>query len=148
MFSMNVLNDFKGLTISRIERDGVVQPNGLQVQAAEQVTGVRIFVTYSTGVIRGIVKTENGTLPPDAHLLIQVLKPGDPNNNRNRAWDADARGHFVIEGLPAGSYELMVVAYLPESRLRPPTAKQIVTVTDGVATEVTVTINLAPAPIP
>jgi hypothetical protein len=148
MFSFNVMNDFKGLTISRIERDGVVQPNGLQVQAAEQVTGVRIFVIYSTGVIRGIVKTENGTLPPNAHLMIQVIKPGETNNNRNRSAETDARGHFLIEGLSAGSYELMVVAYLPESRLRPPTAKQVVTVSDGVATEVTVTINLAPAPIP
>ena len=147
MFSFNVMNDFKGFTISRIERDGVVQPNGIQIQNAEQVTGVRIFVTYSNGSIRGIIKTENGTLPPNAHLMAQLITPGDPNN-RNRAWDADARGHFLIEGLPAGSYELMVIAYLPESRRRPPTAKQVVTVTDGAVTDVTVTIDLTPAPIP
>jgi protocatechuate 3,4-dioxygenase beta subunit len=147
MFSVNVMNDFKGLTISRIERDGVVLPNGLQVQNAEQVTGVRVFVAYSTGSIRGTIKTENGTLPPNAHLLVQMVKPGDANN-RNRAWDADARGHFLIEGLPAGTYELQVVAYLPESRVRPPTAKQVVTVTDGAATEVTLTIDLAPPPSP
>lgn len=147
MFSFSALNDFKGLTISRIERDGVVQPNGIHVQTAEQVTGVRVFVTYSTGSIRGNIKTENGTLPANAHLMIQVTKPGDANN-RNRSWDADSRGHFLIEGLADGAYELLVIAYLPESRLRPPTAKQLVTVTDGTATEVTVTIDLSPAPIP
>jgi len=147
MFSFNVMNDFKGFTISRIERDGIVQPNGLQIQNAEQVTGVRIFVTSSNGSIRGIIKTENGTLPPNAHLMAQLITPGDPNN-RNRSGDADARGHFLIEGLPAGSYELMVIAFLPESRMRPPTAKQMVTVTDGAVTDVTVTIDLTPAPIP
>jgi hypothetical protein len=147
MFSFSALNDFQGLTISRIERDGVVQPNGIHVQNAEQVTGVRVFVTYSTGSIRGIIKTENGTLPANAHLMIQVTKPGD-TNNRNRSWGADSRGHFLIEGLADGAYELVVIAYLPESRLRPPTVKQLVTVTDGAATEVTVTIDLSPAPIP
>jgi hypothetical protein len=62
--------------------------------------------------------------------------------------DTDSRGHFLLEGLAAGSYELRVTAYVPESRQRPPTTKQTVTVADGVAAEVTVTLDLSPTSNP
>lgn len=141
-FSLDATRNVKGLTISRIERDGVVQPNGIQVQDAEQVTGIRVVVTYSNGSIRGVIKVENGTLPSGASLMVQLTKPGYPQGNIRPSM-ADSRGHFLIEGLPAGDYELMV--YAPEWRGTPPTVKQIVTVADGAATEVIVTVDLAPA---
>ena len=146
-FSLDTMGNVKGLTISRIERDGVVQPNGIQIQNAEQVTGIRIIVAYSNGSIRGVVKLENGTLPSGGRLMIRLTKPGDPLANV-RPSITDSRGHFLIEGLAAGNYELMVIAYAPEWRGRPPTVKQIVTVADGAATEVTVTLDLTPAPNP
>jgi len=145
--SLDAMRNIKGLTISRIERDGVVQPNGIQIQNAEQVTGIRVTVAYSNGSIRGVVKLENGTWPSSGTLLIQLAKPEDRSGNMRPA-DADSRGHFLIEGLAAGTYELRVTAYAPEWRQRLPTAKQIVTVTDGAATDVTVTIDLTPTPNP
>lgn len=146
-FSLDAMRNVKGLTISRIERDGVVQLNGIQIQDAEHVTGIRIIVAYSNGSIRGVVKLENGTWPSSGRLMIQLTKPGDQTRNL-RPVEADSRGHFLIEGLAAGDYELMVIAYAPEWRGRPPTVKQIVTVTDAAATEVTVTIDLTPTPNP
>ena len=144
--SLGTMGNVKGLAISRIERDGVVQPSGIQIQNAEQVSGIRVIVAYSNGSIRGVVKLENGTLPASGHLIIQLRKSGDTSGNTRPA-DADSRGHFLIEGLAAGNYELGVIAYVPGSRTRE-SAKQIVTVTDGAATDVTVTIDLTPTPNP
>ena len=131
----------RGFAISRLERDGVVQQNGIQIQNVEQVTGIRVVVAYYNGAIRGVVKLENGTWPSSGRLLIQLTKSGDQSGNIQPS-DADSRGHFLIEGLAAGDYELRVIAYVPGSSQRPPTTKQIVTVTDGAATNVTVTIDL------
>ena len=138
----------KGFTLARIERDGVVQSSGIQIQDGEHVSGVRLVMTFSSGSIRGIVRFENGTLPPTARMFVQVMKSGDQPFPRGA--EVDARGHFLVEGLPAGSYELRVIASVPEwqqQRRRPPmSAKQIVTVSDGAATDVTLTLDLTPPP--
>jgi protocatechuate 3,4-dioxygenase beta subunit len=146
-FSLDTMDNIKGLNVTRVERDGVVQPGGIQIQNGEQATGIRIVVAYSNGSIRGVIKTENGTLPSGGRLIIQLMKPGEMNGYQQTV-NADSRGHFLIEGLAAGSYELRILAYVPESRQRTPSAKQLVTVTDGAATEVTVTIDLAATPGP
>ena len=137
----------KAITISRIERDGVVQPRGIEVKTGEHVSGIRIFAAYSSGSIRGVVKVENGALPPSAHLVVGLSKVGDANENMGGGTAVDARGRFLIEGLAAGTYELTVSAYVPEWRQRPRTSKQLVTVTEGAATDVTLTIDLTPPPI-
>ena len=134
----------KVITISRVERDGVVQPNGIQVQTGERISGIRIVAAYSSGSIRGVVKVENGTLPPNGDLVVGLNRVGDANWNSGGGTAVDARGHFLIEGLAAGTYELTVSAYVPEWRQRPRTSKQLVTVTDGAATDVILTIDLTP----
>lgn len=135
--------DAKPIPIVRIERDGVVQPNGIQIQNGEHITGIRVVAAYSNGSIRGVVKLENGTLPLSGHLVVSLSKVGDnsPNGGGN---EADARGRFLIEGLATGTYELTVTAYVPEWRQRPRTTKQLVTVTDGAATDVMLAIDLTP----
>lgn len=135
------------IPILRVERDGVLQPNGIQLQAGEHVTGIRVIAAYSSGSIRGVVKAENGPLPPSAQLVVTLAKVGDtsPNGGGN---GADARGRFLIEGLATGTYELTVTAYVPEWRQRPRTTKQMVTVTDGAVTDVLMTIDLTPPKSP
>ena len=138
----------KAITISRVERDGVVQTSGIQLQAAEHLSGLRIVAAYSSGSIRGVIKIENGVLPPGVRLAVNLSKVGDANNTQSGGGTAaDARGNFLIEGLAAGTYELTVFAFNPEWRQRPRTVKQLVTVTDGSATDVMVTIDLTPPPI-
>jgi 5-hydroxyisourate hydrolase-like protein (transthyretin family) len=135
----------KGITIARVERDGVVQTNGVQVQSGEHLSGLRIVAAYSSGSIRGVIKVENGVLPPGAHLVVSLSKVGDANNTPSGGGTvADARGNFLIEGLAAGTYELTAFAYIRNQR--PRTAKQLVTVTDGSATDVMVTIDLTAPP--
>jgi len=139
--------DAKPIPILRVERNGVVQPNGIQVQNGEHVTGIRVIAAYSSGSIRGVVKMENGTLPPSGHLVVSLSKVGDTTPTGG-GYEADARGRFLIEGLATGSYELTITAYVPEWRQRPRTTKQMVTVTDGVVTDVLMTIDLTPPKSP
>jgi hypothetical protein len=60
---------------------------------------------------------------------------------------ADARHHFLIDGVPAGVYELSVQVAAPNTRL-PATAKREVNVQDGAVTEVSLTLDLTPPPKP
>ena len=58
----------KGFSISRIERDGIATPQ-IELQEGQQVTGVKIFVGYGTGVVRGVVNyCKRNTAFGGAHL--------------------------------------------------------------------------------
>lgn len=135
----------KGFVISRVERDGSVQPRGLEIKSGEQISGVRVVISYGSGIIRGTVKFENGTLPPGSRIGVRLTKQGEnsPNSGMGPQF-VDSRGHFLIEGIAAGSYELMVVANVLGSRNKQPSAKQQINVVEGTATEVTITLDLKP----
>lgn len=135
------------LGVSRVELAGVPQPKGFEVKSGEQITGIRIIFAYHNGSIRGVVKFENGTLPPSGRLVLQLSKAGEPPANA-QILNADSRGHFLIEGLAAGNYELTVFASVPEWRRRSITTKQMVTVTEAAATDVTLTLDLTPTTVP
>ena len=132
----------KGFAISRIERDGVVTPR-VEVKEGEQIAGLRVFVTFGSATIRGVVKFENGELPPGAQLYVRLMKPNQPGPGFGfRPPPVDSRGHFLMEGIPGGDYELIVqVPSIAGSR--PRTVKRDVSVQDGVVTDVTITIDLS-----
>jgi hypothetical protein len=127
-------------TIVRVERDGIVPPRGLEVKAGENVSGVRIALSYGTGSIRGEVKLENGPLPQNGRLVVWIKKLEETGSSF-RTHDVDARGHFLIEGVPAGSHELNVNVNIPGRRNSPPVT-QVINVTEGAATNVDVTVDL------
>jgi hypothetical protein len=129
--------------ISRVEVDGVVLPRGVEIKSGEQIFGVRIVVIYGSGSVRGTIKVENGQLPANARLMVRLMKPEDPSFMVGRQ-EIDARGRFTVEGVPAGSYELYVSAFIPGSRARPPSSRQSVTVAEGSVTEVEAVIDLDP----
>jgi len=130
--------------ITRIERDGVVQPRGLELNSGEpQVTGVKIFLRYGTGSVRGEVKIENGPLPAGARLMVWLKKPGETESSF-RPYNPDLRGRFLIEGVSAGDYELRVQANVP--RRESPAASQPVTVVEGAVSDVVITVDLKPKP--
>jgi hypothetical protein len=134
----------RGIIITRIERDGVVMPRGVEVKEGEQITGLRVMVSYGNGTIRGVVKLENGTLPPGAQIFVRLTKPGESFSGL-RPPQVDERGHFMMEGVPPGDYELSGQVFGTPSR---PKATSRVTVQDGIVTDVTVTLDLTPTPKP
>ena len=135
----------KGFVIARVERDGIVSPSPrLEIKDGEQVTGVRVVVTYGTATIRGMVKLENGSLPEGARIIVRLGKPGEMFPSIRPA-TADARGYFLMDGLPAGSYELsaMIISTTPGGITgQPRGVKREVTVQDGTVTDLTITIDM------
>lgn len=131
--------------ILRIERDGVVQPpRGFELNAGEQqVTGVKIVLRYGTGSVRGEVKFENGPLPDGGRVMVWLRKPGETDSNF-RPSTLDFRGHFLIEGVSAGDYELHVQANVPGRRSA--SARQPVTVAEGAVSDVVMSLDLNPNP--
>jgi len=129
----------KGFTITRIERDGIVSPRGLEVKDGEQLIGVRVFVSYGSATLRGVVTVENGSLPQKGMVFVRLTKPGTMITNLRPAV-VDGRGHFLMDGVPAGSYELLVIVNLPGQV--PRNIKREVTFQDGQTTDLTINVDL------
>lgn len=135
----------KGFVITRVERDGNVSPSSrVEIKEGEQLTGVRVIVSYGTATLRGLVKVENGSPPDGARIWMRLEKPGEAFPSF-RAGMADERGQFLIDGLPAGTYELTTTLGGTHS-VPPRTVKREVNLQDGQVTELTITIDLA-APV-
>jgi hypothetical protein len=138
MFNPVVAN---GFIVSRIEREGVLQqPRGFEIKDGEQVTGVRIVLSYGTATLRGVVQFQNGTMPGGANIQLRLSKIGEATANL-RPPRLDSRYHFVVEALPAGTYEVSATVFIPNSRSRPTAKQQVVLADDGV-TETVLTVDL------
>ena len=143
----------KGLSLVRVERDGVVIKDGIEIGLAEEITGVRVVFGHATGKIRGQVQFEGGE-PPDATMFLSLRRleagqqPGTISSVavNKMPQPPDSRGRFAIDGLFPGEYELSLsfqpkpVDGNPPMNLRP--LKQTVTVTNGVETQVTFVVAL------
>jgi len=140
IMSSTIGADQMGFSIVRIERDGTVMPRGLEVRDGEQMTGLRVFIAHGSATLRGVIKVENGVLPEGAQFFVRLNRPGE-NNTAMRPPQVDARGHFVIDGLAPGVYEL-TASVVGGGITFPRHAKREISVENGVVTEVTVTIDL------
>ena len=134
----NVTPDFALLAI---EHNGVDKSTGFQISDGEDVSGVRLVFGYGTGVIRGTVRVEGGTIPAGTQVDAAFIRPGSPLTIAHTR--VDARGQFVFERVPPGNYEVGVNAYLQTGRV---SARQMVAISNGVVTEITLTLNLTAKP--
>jgi protocatechuate 3,4-dioxygenase beta subunit len=128
----------KGFTITRIERDGVVSSRGLEVKDGEQLIGVRVFVSYGTATLRGVVTLDNESFAQKGRIFVKLTKTGNTLSNL-RPPIMDERGHFLIEGIPAGTYELIMIVNLPGQVAR--NLKREVILQDGQTTDLTINID-------
>jgi hypothetical protein len=126
-----------------IDQNGVDKSRGFQVKEGENISGVRLIAGYGTGVIRGTVRIEGGTLPAGTHIDAAFIRPGSSLTIRHTR--LDARGQFIFERVPPGNYEVGVNAYLRSGTV---SARQAVVTSNGVTTEVTITLNLSASPKP
>jgi hypothetical protein len=135
-----------GFNIARIEREGAVTPQGIEIKDGERLTGVRVVLVYGAATLRGVVNLENGTLPEGGRIFIRLLKPGE-NVSNLRPPQVDARGRFMAEGLPSGTYEVQASVSVPRAPAR--IEKREINLQDGVTTDITITIDMsAPLPTP
>lgn len=128
--------------VLRIEYNGVEQPDGIEVQENEQITGVRVVVTEANCVILGHVTIQGGTLSPDSEIAVWARQLNSTSDSR-RSFAVDTKGNFTIENLAPRDYEVEVSVTLQDSGgSRRLSAKQSVTVTSGVPAQVSLTLNL------
>jgi protocatechuate 3,4-dioxygenase beta subunit len=138
--------DSRGITVSRVVYEREL-PNGqLDLTAGQNISGVRIYLAYGTGIIRGEIKVEGGSLPADALLFTRLQRE---NQFVPLSAQVDARGRFVISGIPAGTYDavLQIMSLGPGTNLPrgfPRTQRQQVTVSDDSELQITFTIDLTP----
>jgi hypothetical protein len=145
LFGSTYRFDSNEFEIVRIERDGVPQTGPIEVKDGEQIGGIRVVVQYRshTGAIRGQVKLENGE-PPASRIFVS-LRPYDPaTGSQPKNWalpapEIDSRGRFYVQGLAAGTYEILANTQLPNNGTVTATAQ--VTVTDHTVTEITLTLK-------
>jgi protocatechuate 3,4-dioxygenase beta subunit len=132
-----------GFSLTRIEREGLPQRE-IEITAGAQVTNVRVVIEYGTGSVRGLVNVENGPLPEGTQMYISARRRGDTAGPDRRGAQVDSRGRFVLEGMSSGEYELTLQTFTPGAqqprRFAP--VKQSVTVTNGVESETTLTLDL------
>ncbi len=93
----NVTPDFALLAI---EHNGVDKSTGFQISDGEDVSGVRLVFGYGTGVIRGTVRVEGGTIPEGTQVTAAFIRPGSPLTIAHTR--VDARGQFVFESSATG----------------------------------------------
>jgi protocatechuate 3,4-dioxygenase beta subunit len=135
------------LSVIRLERNGMPQQGGVEIKEREQVTGLRVVVGKANGAIRGVVIRPAGfELPATARILLVVRKTGQ---DTGLPVGLDARGHFHIENLIPGTYDIRVMTVHGPPSQSPllPTVRQTVEVTNGAETAVTITLQL-PKPRP
>ena len=126
-----------------IELNGVDKSRGIEISPGEDISGLRVLAAYGTGTIRGTVRVEGGTIPSEQYLSASFSRPG---SSFVIAYSrVDARGRFVFDHVPAGNYEVVVTMYVDRKTV---TARQPVVASNGVVSEVTLTLNLTPGPAP
>jgi hypothetical protein len=129
--------------VTRVERDGVDQTQGFDLQAGTNLSNFRIFVTYGSGVIRGTVKFENGTPPSNTNMYVGIRKAGG-GSAFERGVSTDVRGRFLISDVPSGNYEITLSQGYTTPARQLPQLKQFVTVADDTEVEVVFTVDLKP----
>ena len=123
--------NLNGLSILRIERNSGEIKQGIEIKPGEDILDLRIMIADGTGVIRGQVKVEGGTLPAGARMTASI---SNQLRFANGYAQVDDEGRFVISGLAAGTYEVMLNIFSPPPRQAVrllPAMKQTVNVTDA-----------------
>jgi hypothetical protein len=131
-------------TISRIERDGIAVTQGVELQAGQSASDLRILINYGKGTIRGAITFVGGALPPDARVVIRCSREGKQDTGGTYM---DSRGRYLINGLAAGTYEvtLQIIRNTNVPGLPPiPPQKQFVQVSNESESEANFVVDLTP----
>jgi hypothetical protein len=138
---LDVSTEVKGLSLSRVEAGGAEQRQGINVTEGAQVSGVRVVLVYGSAVLRGQLNFPGGAAPPrGARMVVIARRVVSSDSHWTRGAEADARGRFQIEGLPAGEYEVQARAFGSGVALM--SESQRVSISEG--GDVTVSLTLAP----
>ena len=128
--------------VSRVERDGIVYPRGVEVKEREHVTGLRVVVAHANGGIRGAIRRPNGLEPAVARVQVTVTRNED---FYGVPVEVDVLGQFRVNGLIPGTYEILVHVFSNAPNVQPqiiPPTRHTVEVTNGAVTDVNITLQM------
>jgi len=129
------------LQIIRLERDGIAYTGNVELKELEQVTNLRMIVSYANGTIRGVVKLATGALPPESLNVTVKRIGGNPEIWFSRdSVQVDARGLFVAEHLLPGTYEVKASLFSNDPNAKISQTTQQVVVTNGGVSNITLTL--------
>jgi len=124
----------------------MVNPRGVDIKEREQVTGLRVVVGQANGAIRGVITQPAGfELPATARIQLVVRRTEDAVPAAyGTPVEPDSRGHFRVDGLLPGSYEIAVNVFISSSARQSsiPPIRQTVVVTNGAVADVTITLPM------
>lgn len=123
------------LRLVRTERDGVRLDSDPEIEAGDQIAGLRVVLGYANSSIHGIVKLDNGPLPPGIAARASVLQYGKVVDGK----PVDARGNFLLQQLSGGEYTLAVSAHGGDNRYW--RVEKQITISDDKVSELTMELN-------
>jgi 5-hydroxyisourate hydrolase-like protein (transthyretin family) len=134
----------KGFTLARVERNGV-EIKEFNVAQGEQITGVRLVLTYGTSVLAGHVEIKGGALPLSARMTVRIVREGASAEEWwfSKQASVDARGQFIIEGVSEGNYKAYLM--ISTNDAHPPNfprIEQSVSIPADVRREITLVLDL------
>ncbi len=127
------------LRFVRVERNGIRLEHDQEIEAGDQISGLRVVLGYANSSIHGIVKLDYAPLPPGVVGRAVVLQYGKLVDGAS----LDPHGEFLFQHLSAGGYTLAVFAHganSPEWK-----AEQQLTIPDDKVSEVTMLLESTPS---
>jgi protocatechuate 3,4-dioxygenase beta subunit len=149
-----MINSFTGekrFHVTRIERGGVEQREALDIAPGDQITDLRVVLTYANSSIRGQLKIEGGALPKGMQLSAIAIRKSQTDRmsyfgRGPKSTYVDANGRFEFEEIIAGEYEVVVTADSDHGNRNAqplPRVSQIVTVAPDAETTITLVLDLS-----
>ncbi len=96
-------------SIKRIEQNGTLLQDGIEIGPGEHLSKVRVIISYGALTLRGAVNIIGGSLPPHLGMLVNLNSTNESESGPPLVTKVDARGQFIFQNLVPGEYEVRLV---------------------------------------
>ncbi len=131
------------LHLQRIERGGGEIRDAFNLNAGEQITGVRVVLSQASGALRGRLNLPGGL--PAGWAIDVTVRRVDGGEQSERALQLDSSNNFLAQHLAAGDYEIIVKIRNRNAGDDQPSIEPLrrrTNVRDGATTEIVLTVEL------
>lgn len=97
-------------SIKRIERDGSLVQDGIEIGPGENLSNLRVIVGHGALTLRGVVKVIGGNLPPHIGIYVNLSRINESESGAPLGAHVDERGHFMFQNLTPGNYEVRLIS--------------------------------------
>jgi protocatechuate 3,4-dioxygenase beta subunit len=95
--------------IKRVELGGQgerIITDGLEIGPGENVSNVRVILSYGSRTLRGEVKIIGGDLPPNMGIYVYLYRPNKSESGNTQSAFVNKRGQFAFSNLIPDEYEV------------------------------------------